>query len=242
MRDENGRELIKISALARLSGVPVPTIKHYMREGLLPPPALRTSRNMAWYDPRLAPRIRAVKDLQQTRFLPLRVIRDLLDGVDLEPDDIDVHDLLEGVLASRSGCATRRRAELIDEHLSAEELDDLARRGLATPAGEGDEATYAGDDLELVEAVRAARAAGLRRDMVPHATVVGFVEAVRPLVRFELEVFRRSVLPRAGDDLPRLAEAAVTASERLVALIRRKLLVPTLRELTEQAAEAPERR
>ena len=50
--------LVKISDLARMSGVPRPTIKQYMREGLLPGPAKRTSRNMAYYDARLAARIR----------------------------------------------------------------------------------------------------------------------------------------------------------------------------------------
>ena len=86
-------QLVKISELARLSGVPSPTIKHYMREGLLPGPARRTSRNMAYYDARLADRVRAIKDLQQTHFFPLKVIADLLEPApspnvrrDLDPE------------------------------------------------------------------------------------------------------------------------------------------------------------
>ena len=47
-------ELVKMAHLARRSGVPAPTIKHYIREGLLPGPDVRTSRNMAYYDARLA--------------------------------------------------------------------------------------------------------------------------------------------------------------------------------------------
>ena len=45
-------ELIKMSELSKRSGVPGPTIKHYIREGLLPGPEVRTSRNMAYYDAR----------------------------------------------------------------------------------------------------------------------------------------------------------------------------------------------
>src|SRR5688572_16808925 len=71
--------LVKISDLARMSGVPTPTIKHYMREGLLPGPERRTSRNMAYYDPRLSERVRVIKELQQARFLPLKLICDLLE-------------------------------------------------------------------------------------------------------------------------------------------------------------------
>src|SRR5687767_13985971 len=67
-----------MAELAELSGVPGPTIKHYLREGLLST-ARRTSRNMAYYDARLADRVRVIKELQAERFLPLRVIGDLLE-------------------------------------------------------------------------------------------------------------------------------------------------------------------
>ena len=44
----NGRDgLLKMSELAEASGVSAGTIKHYLREGLLPEP-VRTSRNMAY--------------------------------------------------------------------------------------------------------------------------------------------------------------------------------------------------
>src|SRR5947207_2757185 len=66
--------LLKISELADRSGVPVATIHHYLREGLLPEP-VKTSRNMAYYPPEFVDRIRLIKQLQEERFMPLRVIR-----------------------------------------------------------------------------------------------------------------------------------------------------------------------
>src|SRR5678809_1285309 len=72
-------ELVKMAELSRRSSVPAPTIKHYIREGLLPGPEVRTSRNMAYYDAQLAARIRVIKSLQAERFLPLRVIGELLE-------------------------------------------------------------------------------------------------------------------------------------------------------------------
>ena len=74
------KELVKMSELSRRSGVPAPTIKHYIREGLLPEPAVRTSPNMAYYDAGLVNRIKTIKELQRSRFLPLKVIKDILDG------------------------------------------------------------------------------------------------------------------------------------------------------------------
>ena len=54
-------------------------MRHYLREGLLPEP-VKTSRNMAYYPPEFVDRIRLIKQLQEERFMPLRVIRDLLDS------------------------------------------------------------------------------------------------------------------------------------------------------------------
>ncbi len=73
---------VKMSALARLSGVPAATIKHYLREGLLPQPGVRTGRNMAFYDASLAERIKQIKELQREHFLPLSVIRERLADYD----------------------------------------------------------------------------------------------------------------------------------------------------------------
>ena len=78
-------ELLKISELADASGVPVATVRHYLREGLLPEP-VKTSRNMAYYPPEFVQRIRLIKQLQEERFMPLRVIRDLLEREDADPE------------------------------------------------------------------------------------------------------------------------------------------------------------
>ena len=55
------------------------TVRHYLREGLLPEP-VKTSRNMAYYPPEFVDRIRLIKQLQEERFMPLKVIRELLDA------------------------------------------------------------------------------------------------------------------------------------------------------------------
>ena len=77
-------ELLKISELAEQADVPVATVRHYLREGLLPEP-VKTSRNMAYYPPEFADRIRLIKQLQEERFMPLRVIRELLERDNVDP-------------------------------------------------------------------------------------------------------------------------------------------------------------
>src|SRR5256886_6300155 len=79
------RELLRMGELSEASGVSAPTIKHYLREGLLPEP-VKTSRNMAYYPPEFVDRIRLIKQLQEERFMPLKVIRELLERRDSDPD------------------------------------------------------------------------------------------------------------------------------------------------------------
>src|SRR6187549_3296739 len=72
------KELLKISELAERADVPVATVRHYLREGLLPEP-VKTSRNMAWYPPEFVERIQLIKELQERRFMPLKAIKGLLE-------------------------------------------------------------------------------------------------------------------------------------------------------------------
>ena len=86
------RPLLKISELAERSGVSAGTIRHYLREGLLGEGdgIVRTSRNMAYYPPELVQRIELIKRLQEERFMPLRMIK-----VVLEEDPEHVQALVE---------------------------------------------------------------------------------------------------------------------------------------------------
>ena len=78
MTTNTENSLLRIGELAEASGVPVPTIKHYLREGLLPE-GTKTSRNMAYYPPEFVERIRLIKRLQEERFMPLKAIRAVLE-------------------------------------------------------------------------------------------------------------------------------------------------------------------
>ena len=76
--DNASGDLLRMGELAEASGVPAPTIKHYLREGLLPEP-VKTSRNMAYYPPEFVDRIKLIKQLQEERFMPLKAIKSVLD-------------------------------------------------------------------------------------------------------------------------------------------------------------------
>ena len=89
----SGKPGLKMSELADASGVSAGTIKHYLREGLLPEP-MRTSRNMAYYDARLAERVRVIKQLQRECFLPLEHIDAILEPAPSARIRADLDELL----------------------------------------------------------------------------------------------------------------------------------------------------
>jgi DNA-binding transcriptional MerR regulator len=141
--------LLKMRELAEASGVSAGTIKHYLREGLLPEP-VKTSRNMAYYPPDFVDRIRLIKQLQEERFMPLKLIKGMLDK---DPDRaralVEIEDrVLERVLEAE----LRRRYDM-----PKDVLDKLGELGVLTPNSRG----YSAIDVRIVEAIARFRAGGV---------------------------------------------------------------------------------
>lgn len=237
---------VKMSALARLSGVPAATIKHYLREGLIPRSLTKTSRNMAVYDPALAERIKRIKTLQREHFLPLRVIKSVLDGGPSAADDAATAAAIERTLTSMTGGEARTERELLAGGASPDELRFFESIRVVRPTRRGDERVFAAEDVALLRVLGAARRAGITPEMLPAGIVATYMRAIQDLVKVELELFRVGVVPHAGADLASLTSAATRLSEELVVLVRRKLLLPTLQRLvderTKKPAETPKKR
>ncbi len=82
---------MRISDLSRSSGISIPTIKFYLREGLLEP-GQRTAPNQATYDERHLRRLRLIRVLQDVGGLSLAAVRDVLDA--LAVSDAPLHETL----------------------------------------------------------------------------------------------------------------------------------------------------
>ena len=220
--------MLKMSELAERSGVSATTIKHYLREGLLPEP-VRTSRNMAYYPPEFVERIRLIKRLQEQRFMPLRVIRGMLEG---DPRRVRAMVELEDRLLERAAAAqeqgrvsraeVRRRYEVPDNVLRRlEELEIL------TPSSRG----YEPDDVAIIAAISRFRAGGYDEQLgFTVYDTLRFREALEPLVAEEVD----TLLDRlAGEvDADRALEiigAGAGPLRDLVGALHSKLLLSALR-------------
>ncbi|MBU6164984.1 MAG: MerR family transcriptional regulator [Alphaproteobacteria bacterium] len=116
---------MRMRDLEKASGVGRETIRYYIREGLLPEPD-KTSPNSARYSEIHVARLKAIKRLQEERFLPLAVIRTLLEAEDgnrwLMPDAFP---MLDALLAQRLEEAGPARVALADLNLPQHQRDHL---------------------------------------------------------------------------------------------------------------------
>ena len=72
---------LKIGEIAKKSGVPPSTIRYYVRQGLLPEPD-KVNKSMAYYDERCIEKILAIRHLQERKYFPLSVIKNILRRMD----------------------------------------------------------------------------------------------------------------------------------------------------------------
>lgn len=227
-----------------MAGVSTPTIKHYMAEGLLPKPALRTSRNMAYYEPVLADRIKAIKTLQKTHFFPLRVIGDLLEPAPSARLRADIDDETRGrlglmvpgveaevVRASERGLS---REDVLEQlQITTEDLEQLQELGLASPHRVNGGTAYSGADLDLLEVIDETRRKGLG-EIFPMEILPRYVEFLRRLVQDELELFREQALDGklpVAVPLEEVTREAARLGGRLVLAMRARLILAELKSL-----------
>jgi DNA-binding transcriptional MerR regulator len=227
----NANGYLKMKELAEASGVSAGTIKHYLREGLLPEP-VRTSRNMAYYPPEFVERIRLIKQLQEERFMPLKLIKSVLDE---DPDRARALVELEDRILERALQNDRSRVSAAELRkrcgVPQEVLDRLAELEIVTPTRRG----YGPRDVEIVEAIGRFRAGGYdeRIGFTVYDTI-RYKKALEDLVKQEVEVLMERLAGEMDPDRAmELIEAGVEPLNDLIAALHQKLL---LSELTQKRA------
>jgi DNA-binding transcriptional MerR regulator len=223
----NANGMLKMGELAEASGVSAGTIKHYLREGLLPEP-VRTSRNMAYYPPEFVERIRLIKQLQEDRFMPLKLIKSVLEEdpdraralVELEDRILDR--ALQGEQKRVSATELRRRYDVPQEV-----LDRLAELEVVTPNSRG----FGQRDVEIVEAISRFRAGGYdeRIGFTVYDTL-RYKRALEELVKEEVQVLMDRLAGELDPDRAAgMIEAGAEPLRDLIAALHQKLLVAELR-------------
>ena len=222
----NGNGLLKMRELAAASGVSPGTVKHYLREGLLPEP-VRTSRNMAYYPPEFVDRIRLIKQLQEERYMPLKLIKGMLDKDPerarrlVELEDRVLERALEGEGKRMSATEVRRRYDM-----PKEVLERLAELGVVSPSSRG----YSTSDVRIVEAVSRFRAGGYdeRIGFTVYDTLL-YKRAMDELVKEEVHVLLdRLAAEMDAEQAADLIAAGAGPLHELIGALHAKALVAEL--------------
>lgn len=228
MGDKSARrpQLLRMKQLAEASGVPAATIKHYLREGLLPEP-VKTSRNMAYYPPEFVDRIKLIKRLQEERFMPLKAIRSVLEeGHERAAAMLELEDRI--LDRARAGERSRTGAEEVRERygLPAEVLERLEEIGVLSPDSRG----YSPSDMTIIEAISRFRAGGYDEQIgFTVYDTLRYKNALEELVREEVDV----VMSRLAGEVPpervvEMLEAGAQPLKDLIGALHQKLMVAEL--------------
>lgn len=224
--------LLRMGQLAEQSGVPAATIKHYLREGLLPAP-VKTSRNSAWYSPEYVDRIKLIKRLQEERYLPLDVIGRILEN---EPDQVEARLELGDTLLERStelakGKGITRKQAITKLDLPEDVLDGFERIGAIEPIKNKNGTRYNQPDAEFLQAIADFRESG-------YGEALGFtiydsliyMRHLEALARDEVDVISEKLPGKlSADEAADLIERGHAPMRNLLSAMHVKLLITELR-------------
>jgi DNA-binding transcriptional MerR regulator len=218
--------LLRMRELAAASGVPAPTIKHYLREGLLPEP-VKTSRNMAYYPPEFVDRIKLIKRLQEERYLPLKAIKNVLDE---DPDRAKAMLELGDQILDRALAGERSRTSAAEVRkrygMPKEVLDRLAELEVLTPNSRG----YSPSDVTIIEAISRFRAGGYDEQIgFTVYDTLRYKAALEELVRQEVDVVMDRLAGEVSTDrVVAMLEAGAEPLKDLIGALHTKLMVAEL--------------
>ncbi len=192
---------MRISDLSTASGVPIATIKFYLRAGLLPA-GRRTAPNQARYDEGHLRRLRLIRAFTSVGRLELGIIKRVLDAVD-DPT-LPVHEAL-GVVQRAITSTGDRPADVAAKH----EVDDLL-----TDLGWEVSPTAPAKDL-LAQAISVLRDLG--REVEPR-NLVPYAGAALEVARNEIEFVSKAT---TREELIEGAVVGTIVYETVLAALRR---------------------
>lgn len=230
------KKLLKMREVSRMTGVPAGTIRYYINEGLLPKPH-KTHRNMAYYDESYVERIKLIKELQEKRFFPLSIIKQILEQRESSMDDEEVRTLLEleGKLFRNIATLPRFQPLSIEElsrraDTTIEAIEEIEQIGIISRNSDG---LFDEDCVRIIETLRKLRDAGYTEEA---GFTLEFLKVYKDLIevlaRKEVTVFSKSVTGRLSfDEMTTMAENGINLLNTIIGILRKRLILKVSREL-----------
>jgi DNA-binding transcriptional MerR regulator len=204
--------LLRISELAKKADVSASTIKHYVKEGLIPRP-IKTSSNMAYYDEGCIERIKLVKKIQKEKFLPLDIIKRLIDSGESYHEELE---LGKAILKSEkeSPHAKPVAEQRIESHTGypLEKIQLLEEYGLIFPAVRNGLKQYDDGDCRIIETMKLREDMGMPFDYSLE-TIRAYRDAIVDAVNNDIRIFIRNYM---GDVPTKQAIELITRADEAI--------------------------
>jgi DNA-binding transcriptional MerR regulator len=233
---------LKMKDLEARTGVSREAIHFYLREGLLPEPE-RPKRNVAYYCDEHVVRIRAIKQLQQQRGLPLEAIKPLLEEFDYQAmqtqDDLGRFELtVQAHVNGELPAHNQLLADVVAETgLSEDFLRELAALGIIRIDGAGEQAEMDFSDVAIVRLWANLQSIGFDEAKgYDTAYLKRFADAVAPIAEAEVDHFLKEFGDSPTADAAQLAARGIAITNEIFTRLRTQAIMRSLHRRVHGAA------
>lgn len=230
---------MKMKELEQRTGIGREAIRFYIREGLLKEPE-RPKKNVAIYTEKHVERILLIKKLQDERFLPLNVIKDVLEQGSAVQGDLASFLGVEFAmsLAPRIRSSTPTVATLgtllVECELEMADIEQMGSAGFLEPATLSLTLEVSSEDAALIRLWGDMKKGGFGAVGITAGDLQPYAEAAATVAAFEVDLFYRHAEGRLdADAAARLAALGVETTRDMFALLRVKA---TLKEVAKRTA------
>jgi DNA-binding transcriptional MerR regulator len=232
---------IRIGELSALTGVSRDTIKFYLKEGLIPRPQ-KTGRTMSYYDPSCVERIRLIKRLQGEHFLPLQVIKGVLENKNVAVEELALVDAFLGLSVFPDPVTGVSLDDLkLKTGYSDEDIERIESAGLIGPRSHEFGREFSTLDLRVLSLIRRRERAGFSLGYSIEMMGI-YRDGIARIVRAATQQF--ATRAATDEDLEKMVQNVSEGERALVEfmpLIRAKLTHEYLGRTNVQFQRIPER-
>jgi DNA-binding transcriptional MerR regulator len=231
------KKLLKMQELSQATGVSGGTIRYYVQKGILPKP-LKTHRNMAYYDESYIERIRAIKELQKKRFLPLNVIKMIVGskGPSINSEQRQIlkemeKPLFADTLMGKDAQPVSREELAAHAGLEPDQVKALESMGMIEADKEG---RFDQECVQIVEILTEIREIGLNEELdfqMEHLQI--HLDLMEFLARKEIEIFTKRIVRKgmSPSQIYRLAQDAINTLNKILPILHRRMVRRITQEL-----------
>ena len=233
------KKLLKMRELSQRTGVPPGTIRYYINEGLLPKP-IKTHRNMAYYDQSYVQRVKLIRELQEKRYFPLSIIKQILEQSDNSMDSQEIKTILEleGRLFKNISTLPKFEPPDIDglserTGVPVDEILEMEKAGIIWRKSDG---RFDEDSLRIIDILKKLRDAGYTQEAGFTSEFIKiYVDLIEVLARQEVRFFSKTVTGKMSpDEMVQMAENGINLLNNFIGLLRKRMILKIGRELDQR--------